>query len=75
MEIIGYCGTFLVVAAMLMTSMTRLRLVNIVGSFLSVIYCIYSHSMPVALMNACLILINVYRLIDAWRKKKAEQAR
>lgn len=70
MNIVGWCGTILVVASMLMTSMKTLRLVNIIGSALSVIFCIYTANIQMAVMNSCLIGINVYRLSHTRSGKK-----
>lgn len=70
MNIIGWCGTILVVASMLMTSMKTLRLVNIIGSALSVIFCIYTGNIQMAVMNGCLIGINVFRLSHTRSRKK-----
>lgn len=74
MELIGWLGSLLVVAAMLMTSMAKLRIINIVGSTLSVAYCVVAQNWPMVAMNACLIGINLYRLIQQYRKEKAAQA-
>ncbi len=73
MDIIGWCGTILVVASMLMTSMKKLRLVNIIGSTLSVIFCVYTANVQVAVMNGCLVGINFYRLIQQIRQEKTAE--
>ncbi len=70
MNIIGWVGTVLVVASMLMTSMKTLRTVNIIGSTLSVIFCIYTGNIQMAVMNSCLIGINFYRLSRSGGRKK-----
>lgn len=70
MNIIGWAGTILVVAAMLMTSMKALRTVNIIGSTLSVIFCIYTGDIQMAVMNSCLIGINIYRLCHSRSRRK-----
>lgn len=69
MEIFGYCGSALVVASLLMSSVVRLRVLNLTGSLISMIYALYTHTYPIALMNASLVVINLYHLFHIFRKK------
>lgn len=62
-EVIGYMGSFLVVLSMLMSSIVKLRMINTVGCCISATYALIIHSYPLALMNICLIAINIYNLI------------
>lgn len=68
-EIIGYAGTILVVLSMMMTSVIKLRIINICGSVLSMTYAIISNTWPIVLMNAALIVINVIQLIRSYSRK------
>lgn len=61
-EIIGYIGSALVVISMLMSSVIKLRIINLVGSVVSGGYAIVVGAIPLALMNACLIVINIWNL-------------
>ena len=69
-EIFGYIGSALVVVSMLMSSVVKLRLINTVGSIISGTYAIIVGAFPLVLMNACLIIINVYNL---YKLLKTEQ--
>lgn len=69
-EMIGYAGSALVVVSMLMTSVVKLRLVNTVGSLVFMCYALIIGSYPTALMNLCLIGINIYQLIRLFRTQK-----
>ncbi len=62
-EAIGYLGSALVLVSFLMASVFKLRIVNSIGSIIFTIYAVIIHSYPTAVMNACLVLINVYYLI------------
>jgi hypothetical protein len=62
-ELFGYLGSTLVVVSMLMASVVKLRVINTVGSVISATYAFIIGSFPLALMNICLIVINVYNLI------------
>lgn len=69
-EIFGYLGSALVVVSMLMASVVKLRVINTAGSTISGIYALIIGSFPLALMNFCLIVINVYNL---YKLLKTEQ--
>ena len=61
-EIIGYVGSGLVLVSFLMASVVKLRVVNTIGSFIFAVYALLIPSYPTALMNVCLVLINLYHL-------------
>ena len=61
-EIIGYVGSGLVLISFLMASVVKLRVVNTIGSFIFAAYALLIRSYPTALMNVCLVLINLYHL-------------
>jgi hypothetical protein len=58
LEIFGYIGTTLVVVSMMMTSITKLRIVNMSGSVISAIYAGICGTWPIVVMNVCLFVIN-----------------
>ena len=62
-EIIGYTGSALVVISMLMTSIVRLRVINLTGSLIFTVYALLIRSYPTAAMNVFLVGINVWHLI------------
>ena len=66
-ELFGYLGSALVVVSMLMASVVKLRIVNMIGSIVSGTYALIIGSFPLALMNGCLIAINVYNLVKLLR--------
>lgn len=61
-EMAGYLGSVLVVISMLMSSVVKLRIINTTGSAISAVYALIIHSYPLALMNICLVIINIYNL-------------
>jgi len=73
LEIFGYIGTALVILSMTMKSLTKLRIINISGSVISMIYAVIVGTWPIVVMNACLILINSYHLISSYKKKSSEE--
>ena len=70
LEVFGYIGSALVVVSMLMSSIVKLRVINTVGSVISGVYAVLCGALPLALMNACLIIINgvnLYKLLKTQR--------
>lgn len=70
LEIFGYIGTALVILSMMMTSLLKLRVINICGSTISAVYSILCNAWPIVVMNVCLILINSFQIIQKVRHKK-----
>lgn len=62
-ELFGYMGTALVIISMLMTSVIKLRIFNICGSFIGMLYGIATNTWPNVILNLSLITINVYQLL------------
>ena len=69
-QLIGYIASALVAASMLMTSILRLRLVNLVGSAVFGIYGLLIHAYPVAAVNFFIAGINVVHIIRMRRTKE-----
>lgn len=69
-EMIGYTGSALVLISMLMTSVVRLRIINLAGSVIFAGYALIIRSYPTALMNICLAGINIYYLIRIFKESK-----
>ncbi|MBQ8995623.1 MAG: YgjV family protein [Oscillospiraceae bacterium] len=69
-ELFGYLGSLLVLVSFLLTSVVKLRIVNTIGSVIFAIYALIIHSYPTAVMNFCLVGINLYYL---WKMSKAEK--
>ena len=70
-EIVGYIGSALVLVSFLMTSVFKLRVVNTVGSLIFMTYALIIRSYPTAIMNFCLVLINLRFL---WKMSHATRA-
>ncbi len=68
-DFIGYAASFFVVLSFLLKdNVTYIRLTNLVGCVLFVIYGIYIHSIPIILPNAFLIFVQIYYVF--FKKKK-----
>ncbi len=67
-EAVGYLGSALVLVSFLMASVVKLRIVNSIGSTIFAVYALIIRSYPTAVMNICLLLINLYYL---WKLRNA----
>ena len=72
-EVFGYIGTGLVILSMTMTSVTKLRIVNICGAVISAIYGAYHATWPVVALNVCLTAINCFHLVREYVRKKRNE--
>ena len=70
LEIFGYIGTALVLSSMLMTNINKLRILNMSGSAVSIIYAILVNTWPVVVLNSGMFLINLIQLIRVKKTKK-----
>lgn len=61
-ELIGYLASLLVAVSLMMSQIVKLRIVNMIGALTFTVYGFLIGSMPVALMNAFIVCINVYYL-------------
>lgn len=66
-EMVGYLGSLLVLVSFLMSSVVKLRVVNSIGALIFAVYALIIRSYPTALMNFCLIGINLYYLMRLTR--------
>ncbi|MBE6852261.1 MAG: YgjV family protein [Ruminococcus sp.] len=69
LEIFGYTGTALIIVSMMMTSVLKLRIFNMCGSFISMIYALFCDAWPVVVLNFSLICINLFQTIRQFRQK------
>lgn len=65
---IGYAASFFVVLSFILKDINKIRIVNLVGCILFVIYGIYSGMLwPIIIPNAILCFIQLYHLVKKSR--------
>lgn len=69
-EIIGYLASIIIMLAMLMSSIVRLRWINLLGSALFSIYGFAIDAIPVGIVNGFIVFINIYYLTKIYTKKE-----
>ena len=68
-EMVGYVGSVLVAISLMMKSLWRLRVINLVGASFFTIYGLLIGAVPVAGLNALIVGIDIYYLWQMWRQK------
>ncbi|TVQ15428.1 MAG: hypothetical protein EA364_02260 [Balneolaceae bacterium] len=69
-EIIGYVASVLVAVSLMMSKIVSLRIVNLIGAAIFSLYGILIGSIPVAGMNAFIVLINIYYLYQIFTNRE-----
>ena len=70
LEMVGYFASMLVLISLLMTSVVKLRVINMIGSFIFAVYALLIHSYPTAVMNFCLVGVNIFYLVRMARAER-----
>ncbi len=68
-ELIGYLGSILVAISLMMKSLLRLRIINLIGALFFTLYGVLLGAYPVAFLNGIIVCIDLYYLVQMWRQK------
>jgi N-acetylglutamate synthase-like GNAT family acetyltransferase len=71
-ELIGYAASALIVLSLLMSSVLKLRWVNLVGAAVFTVYGLLIGSTPVVLANGAIVVIDVYHLLRLHRARATD---
>jgi hypothetical protein len=71
-ELIGYLASGLIVLSLLMASVLKLRVINLVGAVVFTTYGVLIGSIPVIVTNAAIVLIDVYYLAVMLRESSGD---
>ncbi|MBU1141600.1 MAG: YgjV family protein [Firmicutes bacterium] len=69
LEWIGYLASLIILISLLMSSVKRLRWINLFGATIFAVYGFLIHAIPVGLMNVGIVMINIYYLVQMYAKK------
>lgn len=70
LEFLGYFASFIVLISLLMSSIIKLRWINLLGSIIFTIYGFLIGTLPVGFVNLCISFINTYYLIKIYNTKE-----
>jgi hypothetical protein len=71
-ELIGYLASILIVVSLLMASVLKLRVINLVGAVVFSAYGLLIGSLPIVLTNVAIVLIDVYYLAMMLRDRSRD---
>lgn len=66
-QIIGYAASALIALSMMLNSMVRLRVLNLIGAAAFVVYGLAIEAYPVAILNGLIVLVNAWFLFRLLR--------
>lgn len=69
-EIIGYIASALVAISLMMSSILRLRIINLIGAAFFTLYGLLIGAYPVAAVNAIIVIIDLYYLHEIYTAKE-----
>ncbi len=69
-EIIGYIASVLVAISLMMSSILRLRVINLIGAACFTVYGLLIGAYPVAVVNFIIVLIDLYYLYEIFAAKE-----
>jgi hypothetical protein len=71
-ELIGYLASTLIVVSLLMASVLKLRVINLIGAVVFTAYGVLIDSFPVMVANGAIVLIDVYYLALMLRERSRD---
>ncbi|MEY4916793.1 MAG: hypothetical protein RL616_706 [Verrucomicrobiota bacterium] len=73
LELLGYGASALIAVSLMMSSIKRLRIINLIGASGFAIYGLCIHAHPVAVLNSLIVCVNLYHLRRLLRAKHVYQ--
>ena len=73
LELFGYGASALIAVSLMMSSIKRLRIINLVGASCFATYGLLIHAYPVAVLNSIIVCVNIYHLRRMLRAKQFYQ--
>ncbi|HXE43145.1 MAG TPA: hypothetical protein VN516_08980 [Candidatus Baltobacteraceae bacterium] len=70
LDLIGYAGSTLIVISVMMSSIVRLRAINLLGAVVFATYGSLIHAYPVAALNGFIALVNAFYLLRMLQTKE-----
>ncbi len=70
LELIGYLASVIIVISMMMSSLVKLRIVNLTGALLFSIYGFLIGALPVGILNGIVVFVNLYQLYRLYNRSE-----
>lgn len=69
-ELVGYVASVLIAISLMMSSILRLRLINLAGAVFFTAYGLLIRAYPVAAVNAFIVVVNLYYLYEIYTTRE-----
>ncbi len=70
LELLGYLASILIAVSLMMKSILRLRVINLIGAVVFTVYGLLIGAYPVAVVNGLIIIIDLYYLVGMFNQKE-----
>ena len=70
LESVGYLASALIAVSLMMSSLLRLRIINLIGAAMFSLYGFLIHAYPVAVLNGIIVGVNLVYLLKMLRQKE-----
>lgn len=70
LELVGYAASVLIAISLMMTSVLRLRVINMIGGAAFAAYGFMIGAIPVGVLNGAIVLVNVYHIVRMLQAKE-----
>jgi len=70
LQILGYAASVIIALSLLMRSIVRLRVINLIGAAMFSAYGFLIHAYPVGVLNFAIAIINIVQLTLLWRRSE-----
>jgi len=67
---IGYVASVIIAVSMTMSSIVKFRVINLVGASIFCTYGVLIGAIPVALLNGFIVLVDIYYLVNIFKRKE-----
>ncbi|MDX9954060.1 MAG: hypothetical protein RBT75_08190 [Anaerolineae bacterium] len=69
-EIVGYVASVLIAISLMMSSLLKLRLTNLIGAIVFTVYGLLIKAYPIAAVNGFIVIVDIYYLYQMLRAKE-----
>jgi hypothetical protein len=73
-EVIGYIASILVAISVMMNSLAKLRVINLIGAITFTTYGLLIHAYPIAIVNSIIAVTNAICLVEYYTKEECLSA-
>lgn len=70
LELFGFLASFIVLISLLMSSILKLRWINLIGAVMFSVYGFLIEAYPVGFLNLAIVFINIYYLVKIYGSKE-----